>query len=140
MADSSLDVMQLPALRKRWKECWGLEPPLHIGRSLLVKSIVFKQRQDRGEGMTSEQQKRLSGIIKAYKRNPKSFAKDAASLKPGMRVVKLYNGVRHSVLVRSDGFEYHDQTYTSLSEIAYFITGTRWNGWVFFGLKKRGST
>ena len=106
---------------------------------MLEKSIAFKQRQQRGEGLSPDQEKHLSTIIRAYKRNPKSFAQDAGSLKPGMRLVKIYNEVKHSVLVREAGFEYQDKIYASLSEIAYVITGTRWNGWVFFGLKKRSS-
>jgi hypothetical protein len=52
--------------------------------------------------------------------------------------VRVYNGRKHNVLVKADGFEYQDQTYGSLSKIANDITGKRWNGWVFFGIKKAG--
>lgn len=130
----------LAELRQQWSELWGLQPHSQIGRSMLEKSIAFQQRQKRGEGLTPEQQKQLSAIIKAYKRNPKSFTQDTASLKPGTRLVKIYNDVKHGVLVRTGGFEYQEKIYSSLSEIAFVITGTRWNGWIFFGLKKRGGT
>lgn len=57
-----------------------------------------------------------------------------------MRLVREWQSTKYSVLVLESGFEYQDKTYTSLSEIAFTITGTRWNGWVFFGLKKRKKT
>lgn len=132
--------LSLAELRQQWSALWGLQPHTQIGRTMLEKSIAFQQRQKRGEGLTPEQQKQLSAIVKVYKRNPKSFTQDAASLKPGTRLVKMYNDIRHGVLVRTDGFEYQEKIYSSLSEIAFVITGTRWNGWIFFGLKKRGGT
>ncbi len=127
-------------LRCRWLVLWGKEPPSHLGRSMLIKSIGFRQRQLNGGGLTPDQEKQLASLIKAYKRNPKSFAQDTSVLKPGIRLVRIYNDIKHSVLVRADGFEYQGKNYSSLSEIAHVITGTRWNGWVFFGLKKRGAS
>jgi hypothetical protein len=141
-----IDIVQgeascsLDELRRQWATLWGMEPPLYLGRAMLVKSIAFKQRQDHGQGLTPEQQKQLATLMKAYRRNPKSFAQDAGALKPGMRLIRMHNDLKHSILVLPHGFEYEGKVYTSLSEIAYAITGTRWNGWVFFGLKKRGSS
>ena len=50
-------------------------------------------------------------------------------------IIREYEGVQHVVTVRADDFEYEGRPYQSLSAIARHITGTRWNGWVFFGLK-----
>jgi len=61
------------------------------------------------------------------------------ALKPGTRLERIYKGKAHNVLVTESGFEYQDQLYKSLSKIANDITGKRWNGWVFFGLKKAGA-
>jgi hypothetical protein len=55
----------------------------------------------------------------------------------GTRLIREYQGVEHSVTVLRDGFEYQGRPYQSLSAIARAITGTRWNGWTFFGLKHR---
>ena len=55
----------------------------------------------------------------------------------GTRLIREYQGVEHSVTVLHDGFEYQGRPYQSLSSIARAITGTRWNGWLFFGLKNR---
>jgi hypothetical protein len=56
----------------------------------------------------------------------------------GTKLVREYQGVEHVVTVLADGFEYEGRPYRSLSAIARAITGTRWNGWTFFGLRGRG--
>ena len=53
----------------------------------------------------------------------------------GTRLIREWQGVEHCVTVRDDGYEYQGRPYKSLSAIAREITGSRWNGWVFFGLK-----
>jgi len=136
--DNNIIQLSLSELRQKWAEYWGMEPHARIGRKMLEKSLAYKMRQARGDGLTAEQQKRLDNLVAAYKRNPKFFDEGLSGLKPGVRLVKPYNGTHHSVLVKTDGFEYREKIFGSLSEIAFTITGTRWNGWVFFGLKKRG--
>jgi hypothetical protein len=56
----------------------------------------------------------------------------------GTRLLREWQGVEHAVTVLTDGFEYDGRPYKSLSAIARAITGTRWNGWLFFGLRKQG--
>jgi hypothetical protein len=137
---NSITQLSLPELRQRWAEFWGMVPHARIGRGMLEKSLEFKIREASGSGLSAEQQRRLDHLIATYKRNPKNFNEGSSELKPGVRLVKNYKGEHHSVLVCADGFEYRDKYYGSLSEIATVITGTRWNGWVFFGLKKRGAS
>ena len=133
------DITQLPMLelRRQWSKYWGIEPHWRIGRQMLEKSLAFKQREVRGRGLTLEQHKRLDNLIAQYKRDPKSFDQGPAGLKPGTKLVRAYQGKKHIVLVKENGFEYRKQHYNSLSEIALVITGTRWNGWLFFGVKRR---
>ena len=58
----------------------------------------------------------------------------------GTKLIRQYQGVEHAVTVRVDGYEWEGRPYRSLSAIARAITGTRWNGWTFFGLKtQRGA-
>ncbi len=135
--DNDIIQLSLPELRQKWAEYWGIQPHCRIGREMLESSLQFKLRQDRGEGVTSEQQKRLDNLVASFKRDPSTFEQGPAGLKPGTRLVRGVNGEKHVVLVHANGFEYKKTMYTSLSEISYVITGTRWNGWVFFGLKKR---
>jgi hypothetical protein len=61
-------------------------------------------------------------------------------IRPGTRLIRVWQGVTHTVFVHEDGFEWNGARYRSLSQIAKTITGTQWNGWTFFGVKraKRG--
>lgn len=135
--DNNVIQLSLPELRQKWAEFWGMQPHCRIGREMLEKSLEYKLRQARGEGLTTDQQKRLNNLIASFKRDPSTFEQGPAGLKPGTRLVRGVNGEKHIVLIHPNGFEYKKKIYTSLSEISYVITGTRWNGWVFFGLKKR---
>ena len=65
-------------------------------------------------------------------------ASSRGRLVTGTQVVREYQGVEYRVTVLEDGFEYAGKPYRSLSAIARAITGTRWNGLVFFGLKRPG--
>ncbi len=123
--------LSINELRQRWAEAWGRQPHVRVGRVMLEKSLAYKLQG----ALSSGQQIRLDQLIKEYKRNPACFDDRVGALKPGTRLVRTYNNKKHSVLVKVDGFEYQDQTYNSLSKIANDITGKRWNGWVFFGIK-----
>ena len=120
----------LSELRKRWSEEWGIEPHSRIGRVMLEKSLTYQKQVN----LSAEQQDRISRLIRDYKRNPNNLEQSA--LKPGTRLERLYKGQKYNVLITKNGFEYEDQHYNSLSKIANDITGSRWNGWLFFGLKK----
>lgn len=128
--------LSINELRLQWAEAWGRQPHPRVGRVMLEASLTYKLQ---GE-LRPEAQVRLDQLIKQYKRNPTCFDERAGALKPGTRLVRVYNDRKHNVLVKADGFEYRDQTYGSLSKIANDITGKRWNGWVFFGLKKVGAS
>ncbi len=132
----SFSKLPLNELRQIWAKAWGSEPHLRIGRTMLEKSLGYKKCEGRGHGLTSDQQIKLGQLIKQYKRNPACFDEPSVQLRPGTRLVRMHEGKKHSVVVKSDGFEYQGRTYSSLSKIANDITGKRWNGWVFFGLKK----
>lgn len=131
----NLQNLSLDELRSQWREAWGINPHMKIGKTMLIRSLEYKL-QERQRGSSSEQRERLRKMVASYKRNPHCFDENIHGLKPGSRLVKLWKENRHSVLVVSNGFEYNDRIYTSLSEVAFAITGSRWNGWVFFGLKK----
>jgi hypothetical protein len=130
--------LPLNELRQMWARAWGREPHARIGRTMLEKSLEYKTREREGRGLAPEQQARLEQLVKQYKRNPACFDGNGP-LKPGTRLVRMHEGKKHSVLVKADGFEYQGRAYSSLSKIANDITGKRWNGWVFFGLKKVGA-
>lgn len=123
-------------LKEKWKSLWGITPHKFIGQAMLEKSIAYKEQELLGEGLTKQHKERLDILVKQYKRNPNCFDDGRTPLKPGTRLVKNWQGKRHTVLVKSTGFDYNGTHYRSLSTIANTITGSRWNGYLFFGLKK----
>lgn len=125
----------LDDLRTRWAELWSMTPHKGIGPALMQKSIDYKTQERNGVELSAEHQAQLDLLIKQYKRNAFCFDERCSALKPGTRLIRKWKGKQHSVLVKTDGFEYQGTRYTSLSQIANTITGTRWNGHVFFGLK-----
>ena len=135
--DNNIAQLSTAELRQKWAELWGIQPHRYIRREMLEKSVAFKLRELAGHGLSPEQQARLDRLVLAYKKNPDCFDETHINLKPGTRLSRIWNGEKYSVMTLADGFEYKSRKYSSLSEIASQITGTRWNGWVFFGLKKK---
>lgn len=135
--DNNIAHQSTTELRRIWAELWGIHPHRYLRREILEKSIAFKRREQAGNGLTQQQQKRLDQLVAQYRRDPACFDDDRVILSPGTRLVRVWQGIKYNVLVMENGFEYQGQAFSSLSEIAFTITRTRWNGWLFFGLKKR---
>ena len=133
MNAADIKKLSINDLRTRWAETWGYESYIRLGRVMMEASLLYKLQ---GPRLTPEQQGRLDKLVEDYKRSPDCFNGRVGALKLGTRLVRVYNGKKHSVVVQVNGFEYGGQTYSSLSKIANDITGSRWNGWLFFGLKK----
>ncbi len=131
------DKQSLQQLKSRWAEAWGIEPHRWIGRGILERSLELKMREQDAQGLAPEQKHRLNKLVSAYKRNPHYFDQGHSILKPGMRLVREWQGQKHIVTVTQTGFSYQNNDYASLSTVANKITGSRWNGWVFFGLKNK---
>lgn len=131
--ETELESFPISELHRLWASLWSQEPPPRMGRRMLEKSIQHKQREQAGQGLTAQQQKRLAKLVQQYQCNPSSFEKGRV-LKPGTRLVRQYNGKKHVVTILENGFEYQGQQWSSLSKIATHVTGKSWNGWVFFGL------
>lgn len=126
--------MTIDELRADWDEAWGRKSHARIGRTMLEKSLAYKEKEKASGGLSPKHQIRLDQIVKAYRKG--STTGVVMGLKPGTQLVRLHDGKKHTVRVLEDGFEYNSQHYKSLSKIANEITGSKWNGYIFFGLKK----
>ena len=127
--------MHIQELRQKWEKRWQIKPHNRIGRKMLETSLEYKIKESEGHKLKPEHQKKLKQLIQSYKRNPNCLKKDRTTLKPGTKIIREWQGVRHTVTVTNNGFEYKNTHYKSLSKIASQITGTKWNGWIFFKLK-----
>ncbi len=134
---TALTVMDGDGLRREWRRLYRSHPPLHIRRDLLVLAIAWKLQERVHGGLTAAQKRKLAGIAEELKKGGDLSTGPAIRLKPGLRLVREWRGETHTVLVLEDGFEWNGQRRRSLSAIAREITGTRWSGPLFFGLKPR---
>jgi hypothetical protein len=128
---SALKGLDLAALRDEWRTLIGTEPPGY-GREFLRRRLIYRVQEIAYGGLPEAVRTALSAIDEKAK--PKPTAKDGIPI-AGSVIIREWGGVRHEVTVLADGFEYRGQKWRSLSHIARTITGTRWNGPMFFGLR-----
>lgn len=122
---AGLSAMGLSELRVEWEERYGA-PPKHRAPDLLRRVLAWRIQADAFGGFDAASV-RLLGNEKA----PMMVAEQ-----PGTRLARDYAGRRHEVIVVEDGVVYDGNCYGSLSEVARIITGQRWNGPRFFGLRR----
>jgi Protein of unknown function (DUF2924) len=134
--DAEVDQIRslgIDALRKRWRMMFGAVPPKGLTKDILGRMIAYRIQEEAFGGLDRETIKLLDRLANGEKPNELN-----RRLKPGTVLVREYNGGRHTVTVMPDGFSWRDTTYSSLSVIAQIITGTKWNGPRFFGLRVSG--
>ena len=130
-----LPAMPIVELRKRYREIFPSEPPAAFGPDLLRRSIAHKIQEKAYGGLPSATKRLLEQLVKAASVRPKGRLDLPRKIKPGSEIVRIWKGKTHRVTVLSDGFGYQGRTFAGLSEIAFVITGTKWNGPRFFGLR-----
>jgi hypothetical protein len=120
------------ASRHRLAELWigyfGAPPPPRTSRALMIRAVAYKMQERALGGLSPATRRMLSeeGAAPARQGRP---------LRPGTVLIREWRGVAHQVTVGEDGVLYRGEPYRSLSEVARAITGTRWSGPRFFGLK-----
>lgn len=120
----------IDALRARWRMLFGAVPPKSLSKDIIGRMIGYRIQEEAFGGLDRETVKLLDRLARGEKPNELN-----RRLKAGTVLVREYNGERHIVTVVPDGFLWRDATYSSLSTIAQAITGTKWNGPRFFGLR-----
>ncbi len=134
--------LDLKGLRTRWKGVFRGQPPDHLPRHLLVGMLAYRM-QAQVHGDLDAATIRLLRQIGAGGANIDAGGLTAeheqrrASLKPGTILMREWNSQSHRVMVVDAGFAWNGKTYDSLSKIAFAITGTKWNGPRFFGLRDK---
>jgi hypothetical protein len=137
-----LQSMSVDQLREKWLDLFGAQPP-DYKQQFLIKRLACRIQELFYGGLSTEALAHLRKIaqddpVATVKRNiPQERTQDGVLL-PGTRLVRIWNGVRHEVIVQEIGFDWNGRIFNSLSAVAREITGTRWNGKIFFGEKKMG--
>ncbi len=142
MAQSHVDLNSLQTLStkdvlKLWKEVVGSPPPCLTSREFLVAMVAWHQQAKRSGGLSHQTQRALKGFQKGRAGKMSVRPTMASPLPVGTVLLKTYQGARYPVTVQAEGFVFEGTVYGNLSEIARRITGTRWNGPAFFGLRIR---
>src|SRR6202163_2277977 len=132
-----LAVMPIAQLRVRYREVFRKDPPKSFGPDLLRRSIAHRIQEKAYGGLSRPAQRLLDQAMKAFAAKPNGKIVLPRRIKPGSVLVREWKGRSHRVMVLADGFAYEGDVYSNLSEIAVLITGTRWNGPRFFGLRSK---
>ena len=136
---AQLDGLGLQQLRDIWRHRLGA-PPNIASAELTRRWLSWELQAQVQGGLDLATRRRLHQLGKASKSDPTSAAVPHATSKPGTVLTREWNGVTHRVMVLEDGFAWNGQQYDSLSKIAFAITGTRWSGPLFFGLRRRAKS
>jgi hypothetical protein len=137
-----LQGLDLKGLRARWQSVSQRPEPDHLPRHLLFAIIAYRIQADRFGDLDHETRQLLdrtganeSGA--AMSARLVSFDQKRTELTPGTVLVRDWDRQSQRVMVMADGFAWNGQTYDSLSKVAFAITGTKWNGPRFFGLRDK---
>ncbi len=134
---AALKTTPTPELKAQWRELFDSEPP-PFNRRYLESRLAYRIQELAYGGLKPETIRRLERLgedLDSGDRAKRSIRADRDRPITGTRLLRDWQGVEQVVTVTADGFEWQGRPYKSLSAIARAITGTRWNGWVFFGLK-----
>lgn len=125
MKEELAELMSLDrqALAQRWQNVFGHPTPLNIQEMLLKQALGWQLQADAEGGLSNLHRRRL-------------LKSSSGALSVGVRLIRVWQGDTHQVIVLADGYAYRGKKWKSLSAIARAITGTPWSGPVFFGVKK----
>ena len=134
--------LDLKGLRARWQTVFRRQAPAHLTRHLLFAVIAYRLQADRFGDLDHATLQVLDQTV-AKEEGPAmsarlaSFDQKRIELSPGTVLVREWDRQSQRVMVKADGFAWNGQTYDSLSKVAFAITGTRWSGPRFFGLRDK---
>jgi hypothetical protein len=134
--------LDLGGLRARWQSVFQRPAPAHLTRHLLFTVIAYRLQADRFGDLDHETKQVLDRTVAkeagpAMSARLASFDQKRTELTPGTVLVREWDRQSQRVMVMADGFAWNGQTYDSLSKVAFAITGTRWSGPRFFGLRDK---
>ena len=127
---SQIRSLGVDALRNRWRLTFGAIPPKGLTKDIMGRMIAYRIQEEAFGGLDRETKRLLDRLARGEQPNELN-----RRLKTGTVLVREYQGERHTITIAPEGFAWREMTYSSLSAIAQQITGTKWNGPRFFGLR-----
>ena len=136
---ASLPHLSKPALCELWRRLFSKEPSRAMRKALMLQIVAHRLQEMALGGLSEPSCRRLHQLASAFEADPNAAVSTRPPVKPGTRFVRQWKEQVHVVEVETEGYAYKGARYKSLSEIARLITGTRWSGPLFFGLKHKQS-
>ena len=136
---AALKIASTSDLKAQWRQLFDTEPPPY-NRKYLVSRLGYRLQELAYGGLKPETVARLEALGEQLDGGNVVVRRTRVDDKPiaGTRLIREHQGVEQIVTVLNDGYEWQGRPYRSLSAIARAITGTRWNGWTFFGIRRAG--
>jgi hypothetical protein len=133
--------LDVGSLQAHWHNEFGRRPPPHLPRHLLFRVLAYRLQAARLGDLDAESERLLDGAGPAEDAGKRAMNLNRliVDVRPGTMLAREWNGRMQRVAVLPDGFAWNGKTYPSLSKVAQAITGTRWNGPRFFGLRDKPS-
>lgn len=130
-----LERMKRQELKALWEQRFGGDAPNSRATDLLRLRIAWRLQEEQSGGLSAETKRRLRDLSKVYERDAEHKPTARPKMQTGTILTREWKGRVHTVQVKPDGYVYNGQHYKGLSKIAREITGTRWSGPLFFGLR-----
>ncbi len=136
---ATLPTLSKAALCDLWKQFFHSAPSSKLRRNLMIPILSYRVQEEAYGSLSARAQERLRQLSRAFEQGSDPTAGRAPRIRPGTRLVRQWGDRAHLVHVENNGYEYQGNRYQSLSEIARLITGTRWSGPLFFGIKRESA-
>jgi hypothetical protein len=135
-----LPALGLLELRNRWKTLFGHSAPKSLRRNFLARAVAYQMQVEAYGGLSVATKRRLREIVSAVRNGDANAVLGSSRIKPGTQMIRQWQNTTHTVTALAEGFEWNGRNYKSLSAVANAITGTNWNGFAFFGVKRAPSS
>jgi hypothetical protein len=122
-------------LKERWRALYSTEAPRRMSRDLLIRALAYRIQEQALGGLKPSTRRLLAKVSADVSARRSIQVAPEPSIKPGTVLLREWHGTQHQVVVRESGIVFQGKQYKSLSQVAYRITGTKWSGPLFFGLK-----
>src|SRR6202521_2455837 len=134
---AGLSKLGIDELRERWKEMYGKAPSKEIGRSFLTRAIAYRLQERAYGGLKAATRRLLVRFADETATGSSPKKPQYRKAQSGTILVREWQGNAHRVTMLDDGVSFNGKRYRSLSEVAREITGSRWSGPRFFGLRSQ---
>jgi hypothetical protein len=131
---ASLPGMRREELLEQWYALYDGDPPFKISQQLLIQAIAYRMQEHALGGLKPSTRRFLAKAAEEIHANQK-ITTPPATIKSGTRLIREWRGKIHEVMIVEEGVLFQGRQYRSLSEVARLITGVKWSGPLFFGLK-----